>query len=501
MAFLIYKYAENSGETIYKIDKDAISVGRLPSNDIALLDPSVSRNHFIIQRQEDGYYIYDNGSSNGTILNGKKIEDKVKLCDQDQITAGKVLFIFSEKEEGQEIKEVLPDELNHIAQSPSLINSLYLDIIFSVAREGIYSIEQDKFYTDIIKLICNAIKAEYGAILLMDNNTGGLTVKASNREKPLAIQAVSKTIIDRAIKNRAAMLVKNAVIDTRFNGSNSIQTLGINSALCAPIWEKEHTYGALYVDRRVNPIPFEEEHLNFITIIANLLALKVAREELIQKIIEEKNITNQIKRFVPIEAVENLLKTIKNNPSEMWNIQEVERTSVMFADIVGFTSLTEKNKPIDIARLLRTFFEHATNIVLSNGGSINKFLGDGFMAIFGTPVFLSDDADRAINSAISLIKWTKSIDINSSPVSLRIGIATGPATGIMVGSPQRLEYTIIGDCVNTASRLQTQAMANQILISGETNSFIKSLINTRFVGEIAIKGKMVPVKVYEVIST
>ncbi len=497
MPSLSYKYKGSQYETIYVIDKDSVSAGRLPSNDISLLDVSVSRNHFVIKREQDGYYLYDNGSSNGTILNNRKIGDGTKLHDQDQITAGSVVFVFKD-DELTTIKEVPAKELDSIAVSPSLLNNVYFDIIFSVARESIYATDHTGFYSNTIKLICDAIKAEYGAVLFTDEKTGELVLKAANYENGPGIRGISSAILNRSIKNRAGLLVKNAVEDNRFAGDRTIQNMGINSALCAPLWEKEYIYGALYADRRLNQTPFNEEHLHFVTIMANLLALNVAHERLTQKIIDEKNITDQIKRFVPIEAVSSLLDMIKNNPSEMWNVQAVERTTVMFADIVGFTSLTEKNEPEAIAKLLRAFFEQATSIVLSNGGSINKFLGDGFMAVFGTPLSHPDDPDRAIRSAIKLLEWVKA-GAGGMAISLRIGIDTGPVTGIMVGSPQRLEYTIIGNCVNVSSRLQARADTNQILISSETNGFLQSPFNTKLVGEITVKGKENPVRAYQVI--
>lgn len=497
MAFLIYSYQDNPEEKICNIDKDILSVGRLPSNDLVLLDSSVSRTHFVIKREQNGFYLYDNASSNGTMLNGKRISEKVRLKDQDQITAGKVTFLFKE-DELTTIKEVSAEALNSIAIAPSTLNNVYFDIIFSIARESIYSTDQNNLYSNTIKQICNAIKAEYGALLLINEGLGELKVIASNYEIGSGEKKISFSIINRAIKNRAAMLVRSAFADTRFANDLTIKRLGISSAICAPIWEKDNVYGALYMDRRIELSPFDEEHLNFITIIANLIALNIVRERLQNKIAEERNISDQIKRLVPIEAVKSLLNTIKDNPSERWNIQEVEKTTVIFADIVGFTSLTEKNKPTDIARLLRTFFERATDIILSNGGSINKFLGDGFMATFGTPIFRDDDPNKAIKSAITLLQYIKTTE-SIIPISLRIGIDTGPTTGIMVGSIHRLEYTIIGDCVNIASRLQAHAEPNQILISSNTNKFVKSSFNTKFVGEVSMKGKEKPINVYEVV--
>lgn len=497
MPSLVYSQKNNQSEEVYVIDKGTVSAGRLPSNDIVLFDSSVSRNHFVIKKEPDGYYVYDNGSSNGTLLNSEKIAGKIKLKDQDEIKAGNVVLVFND-EELVTVKEVPSAELNSIASSPSLLNNVYLDIIFSVAREGIYTHDQEQFYDHTIKLIGNALKADYGAILVIHETTGELLMKSASHDRGPGVTGISSSILNKSIKNRASILVKNAGIDHRFTGDRTIQNMGIHSAICAPIWEKDHIYGALYADRKIGQQQFSEENLNFITIIANLLALTIAHERLIQKITDERNIVEQIKRFVPIEAVSGFLDMIKNNPSSLWNVQEVNRSTILFADIVGFTSLTEKNNPREIARLLRAFFEKATTIVLSNGGSINKFLGDGFMAVFGTPISHADDADRAISSAVSLIQWVKNNE-DGINVSLRIGIDTGPVLGIMVGSSRRLEYTVIGNIVNVASRLQSIAQVNQILISRETNSFVQKPVNTKLVGEIAVKGKENPVTAYEVI--
>ncbi len=497
MASLTYTYKGDQGETVYTIEKETVSAGRLPSNDIAVLDPGVSRNHFLIQREQDGYYLTDNESSNGTLLNGERIETRVRLHDQDRIMAGSMVFVFHDDGLAT-IKEVSSQELDAIAASPSLLKNVYFDIILSAARETIYATDRSGFPARIITMVCDAIKAEYGAVLIANEKTGELELIAASRPHGPGVRGISSAILDRSIKNRAGLLVKNAGIDNRFANDRTIQNMGINTALCAPIWEKEFIYGALYADRRLDRTPFNEEHLNFVTIMANLLALHIAHDRLTRQIADERNIADQIKRFVPIEAVAGLLDMIKNSPSEMWNIQATERTTVMFADIVGFTSLTEKNEPGEIAKLLRAFFDQATTIVLKNGGSVNKFLGDGCMAVFGTPLSHPDDPDRAIRSARQLLAWIKTGN-TGIPVSLRIGIDTGPVTGIMVGSAQRLEYTIIGDCVNAAARLQARADADQILISSETNSSIQSTLPTKLVGEITVRGKEKQIRVYEVL--
>ncbi|MCL4557276.1 MAG: FHA domain-containing protein [Deltaproteobacteria bacterium] len=487
---------DNKSEEVYPIDKDTISAGRLPSNDIVLLDSSVSRNHFVIKKEKDGYYIADNGSSNGTLVNDKKVTGKTRLKNHDSIRAGKVVLVYKD-DEFITVKEVSPSELGTIASSTSVPNNVYLNIIFSVAREGIYTHDQKQFYAHTIKLICNALKADYGAILVIDEATGMLSTMAESSVRESGTASISSSILDKSIKNRAGILVKNAGIDYRFTGDRTIQSMAINSAMCAPAWEKDHTYGALYVDRTIGKQQFTEENLNFITIIANLLALTMAHEKLVQRIADEKNLTDQIKRFVPIEAVSGFLDMIKNNPSSLWNVQEVSRSTILFADIVGFTSLTERSRPREIARMLRIFFEKATDIILTNGGSVNKFLGDGLMAVFGTPISHDDDPDRAISSAMALIKWVKS-NGDGIDISLRIGIDTGPVLGIMVGSSQRLEYTVIGDSVNVASRLQAIADVNHIAISRETNSYIKTPVSTKLIGEITVKGKENPVTVYQV---
>jgi adenylate cyclase len=497
MPSLVYSKKDNPSEEVYVIDKDVVNVGRLPSNDLVLYDSSVSRNHFFIKKEADGYYLCDNDSSNGTMLNNKWAGKKVRLNDMDVIKAGNVALTF--KDEGLvTVKEVPPEELNSIASSPSLLNNVYLDIIFSVAREGIYTHDHEQFYNNTIKSICNALKADYGAILLIDETTGELLLKAVSDVQGKGVTGISSSILNKSVKNRAGILVKNAGIDNRFTGDHTIQNMGIYSALCAPIWEKDHIYGAIYADRKTGQPQFNEENLNFVTIIANLIALDIAHERLLQKIADERDIAEQVRRFVPMEAVSGLLDMIKNNPSSMWNVQEVSRTTVMFADIVGFTSLTEKTNPSEVAKLLRAFFERATDIVLSNGGSINKFLGDGFMAVFGMPLSHEDDSDRAIRSAVALIEWVKK-DTAGIRIQLRIGIDTGPVMGIMIGSPRRLEYTVIGNCVNVASRLQSMAEADRILISSETNSFVQKPVDTKLIGEIAVKGKQNPVIVYQVV--
>jgi len=164
--------------------------------------------------------------------------------------------------------------------------------------------------------------------------------------------------------------------------------------------------------------------------------------------------------------------------------------------------MAENSKPKDIARNLSIFYETLTEIILKNGGSINKFIGDAVMATFGTPIVDDKHPVYGVKSAIEIISHLSIMNKNLTPpfqINVRIGLNTGTVIAGNIGSSKRVEYAVVGDTVNVASRLERLASPGQILISENTHSRIKDKFKTRYVGTLSLRGKTIKTKVYEII--
>jgi adenylate cyclase len=177
--------------------------------------------------------------------------------------------------------------------------------------------------------------------------------------------------------------------------------------------------------------------------------------------------------------------------------------TILFTDIVGFTRLSERMPPREINILLNRYFSRMTDIIFRHDGTLDKYIGDGLMAVFGAPMEKEDDAERAIRAALESRRQLTAMMKNTTEkrrFDIRIGINTGRVMAGNIGSPKRMEYTVIGDPVNLASRLESIANPNQILIGEETFRRVKNHFRIRKVGAKKVKGKSSDIMVYEVIA-
>ena len=175
--------------------------------------------------------------------------------------------------------------------------------------------------------------------------------------------------------------------------------------------------------------------------------------------------------------------------------------TTLFADLRGFTSFGESVGPEELVAVLNKYLAAAAESVLNEGGTIDKFLGDAVMSWFNAPVSQPDHAFRAVRSALSLKSVVEDLHRDIQPtwrMSFGVGIHVGEAVLGLVGTDKRMEYTAIGDCVNTAKRIQENAMPGQILISEQVYHEVKEWVVAELVESINAKGKRYPVQVYEV---
>jgi adenylate cyclase len=180
-----------------------------------------------------------------------------------------------------------------------------------------------------------------------------------------------------------------------------------------------------------------------------------------------------------------------------------KNVTVLFTDIVSFTPLSERLAANELSILLNHYFRRMTDIIFDYNGTLDKYIGDAIMAVFGAPIERENDAERAIMAALemrkSLFQMMETVE-SDRRFDIRLGINSGKVVAGNLGSPKRMDYTVIGDTVNTASRLESIGEPNQILIGENTYQLVKDKFNIREVGEKLVKGKKQAVMVYEVLD-
>jgi len=210
---------------------------------------------------------------------------------------------------------------------------------------------------------------------------------------------------------------------------------------------------------------------------------------------ERKRVTDTFGRYVSKEVADEILKSEKIDLKG----QEKEIT-VLFADIRGFTSLSERLKPHEVVNMLNNYLGSMTEAVLENKGTLDKYIGDCIMAVFNSPTNQPDHIIRAIKTAIDMQKAVEQVSKRKKVPKIQcgIGINTGEAIVGNIGSEKRLDYTAIGDSVNLASRLCSIAKPNQIIIPDSIYQKVKDKVKAKKVGEVKLKGKEKLVLVYEI---
>ncbi|MDC4224129.1 MAG: adenylate/guanylate cyclase domain-containing protein [Candidatus Manganitrophus sp.] len=214
---------------------------------------------------------------------------------------------------------------------------------------------------------------------------------------------------------------------------------------------------------------------------------------------ERDRIKGTFQRFVSSQVAEKVL-----GAKDVVLTGERRRASILFADIRGFTSMSERLAPEQIVSMLNEYFTVMVDIIIAHEGNLDKFIGDAMMAIFGAPMRHSDDPLRAVRTAIdmqrALVELNEERDRRGAEaIYIGIGIATGDVVAGNIGSEKRMEYSVIGDEVNLAARIQSKSGKQKILICPETFKAVQGEIKTIPLEPVMLKGKSHPVQIYEVV--
>jgi len=311
---------------------------------------------------------------------------------------------------------------------------------------------------------------------------------------------LSRTILDMVSRRKVALLTHDAQADQRFDAGQSIRIHQIRSAMCAPLWHRDRVIGVIYVDSPLHVGSFAARDLDLLTALANYAAVAIERARLNERIRREENLRRRLERY----HSPGMIETVLADPDRVGPSVTAKETTILFADIVGFTSRCESLPPEQVAAFLNQFFSRAAEAVFEFGGTLDKFIGDAVMAFFGAPLPQPDHAERAVRAAISMMRavrgWNRERALDGfEPVELRVGINTGAVVVGDIGSERRLDYTVLGTPVNVAARLEeTVAGAGQIVVGEETQAAVAHLFPTEHLGNVQLKGLSRRIAVYRV---
>jgi adenylate cyclase len=539
----VFKLISTAGEQSIDLQLGrTLVVGRAVTSDIPIYDPTISRRHAEVSLTETGVLVKDLGSSNGTFLNGAKVAE-AEAGANDVVTFGKVAFRVKEVTAPTPRPQVVPapaeftnpraavpggtivrqlpvsvsggvpaividqpqpggaSHLKVKAQTLEERREKKLSLLLEVSKELSKQQELDRLLDKVVDFTFQIMNVDRVSILLLDPKTNELVprISKSRTGDASAAKHVPQSIARKAVEERVAILSDNAAADERFKGK-SILIQSVRSAMCTPLMGSDSkVLGILYVDNLTATHSFADEDLEFLIAFGGLTAVAIENSQLSERIRREALVRSNFERYFS----PNIASVIAEQQDAGKLPSQKQPVVIFFSDIRGFTPMSEDMSPDDIATLLTEYFTEMVEIVFEHSGTLDKFMGDAIMALWGAPIVHADDADRAMQCALDQLvvlekmnaKWKEQ---GRPPVAIGIGINFGEVFAGNIGSDRRLEYTVIGDAVNTASRLCSSAGLNEILISEPFYKALKKPPQVEALEPIQVKGKAKKVPVYRV---
>jgi len=534
-------------DRIFTIGDRPIIVGRSPDADLLLAHESISRQHARIARDDGGWQIRDLGSKNGCRVNTFHVTEQV-LRNGDRLDLGTIRMyveigpesaasrtrvIFDENKAPSGHTEVLDLQgLDHLLQaagdltnSPSLfadktglsglgdergrtsessagmaIGTNLLRLVSESAESLLSCTTLPETLDRILSLVFANIPVERGVICLYDSESKSIEPMAMrNREGvPDTPITISTNITGLAIEEKQAVLIKDTAMDERFGGAESVIMMDIHSAMCAPLLRDGNVSGYVYVDRQSTTHPFDLSQLQALSILALLSAIAVEQAALRDDVRREQERRARLARYSSPAVVDRILEAPDAMTSGM--AADDRDVSILFADLTGFTTMAERLPPSEVILILNQVFERLTSAVFELDGTLDKFRGDGMMAFFGAPLPMSDHAERAVEAALRMQEALTELNEAREgvrPIQMRIGVNSGSVVVGDIGSPQRKDYTVIGDVVNIASRLESSvAKPGQVIIGEATWQAAQHAYACEPLDEVVLKGKRKSVRPY-----
>ena len=511
----------------YPLTGEEVTIGRSGDNDVVIEDSLVSRHHAKIFRVGDAWRVSDLGSANGTRVNDSDPTDR-DLRSGDRIGLHKFHILFvdgaasgvslisnsrpavSDLGAGTVIRSAVDfSALAGMQTRTPGAKELHvdrlgrlLDIVTKASEALLSSTSLDDTLKAVLGLVFEHLDVERGCIMLWDEERQDLGVRCVKQKGGDSDEIrFSRTIAEKVYRDKVAILTSDAMSDERFAGGQSIIDLGIRSAMAAPLWNGDRVEGLIYADSPIRTKAFDNFDLDVLSALGNHAAIAIEQSRLQKSITEQQLVRQRLERYHSPAVIEHI--TARGDGAETLVADELEVT-VMFADVVDFTLRCESLEPRQVAELLNRYFSEMAEVIFRHEGTLDKFIGDCLMAVFGAPLSTDDHTLRGAAAALEMREALTALNGPRSPDSrlqFRIGMHSGKVVAGDIGSIRRSDYTVLGSTVNLAARLESSvAQPGQIVISDTTNEALQGKFETREIGSYRPKGLSRDVACYELLG-
>ena len=543
----------------HRLREGVTVIGRAPTCELVIAAPLMSREHARVRVAGSRVFVKDAGSSYGTFVDGEALTAERELRHGATFSVAQIVITLeSDVEESEVLSEAhqLFDDTSSVTISivtPGLrpppppaaaeltpasmpVGALgklpprerrhpddrrkvdlgraagdrrsgrdrrggrFLRLLTEIGKTLVTVQPLEQVLARVVDLVFDVLPAERAFLLLRDAADQPLTARVMrNRDgsRP-ARTTLSRTIVDKVMRDRVAILAKDALYDARLDASGSIQAMNIRSFMCAPLWNRDEVIGVLYCD---NPRSkkFTPDDLDVFAALCNYAAVAIEQARLSLQLQEETRRRERLQRSHSPGVISRILHGGRVDRGFAAQTRDV---SVMFCDIVGFTALTQHAEPHAVSDLLSEFFGRMSDVIFSHDGTLDKFIGDAILAVFGAPLEQADHATRAVGAALAMRRELTHVNARTNrPIRMRIAIDSGRALTGDFGSPKRREFAVLGEVVNTASALKSSvAQPDQIVISQHTRDRLGDAFQLKPLGGVTLRGLDGELQVHEVLG-
>lgn len=490
------------------------SLGRSRENDIVVAHVSLSRQHARLDVEEDRVILVDLGSRNGSFVDGLQVQ-QCRLKNGDRIQLGDVELEFEDERAADrarrsdyaaELKSLLAQAeggaagqsaLRIKAETPERRAEEKLKLLLTVSQMLTSPEPLDTLLPKIFDLLFQIFEVDRAALVLADEKTGALeaTLTRSSRGTAGPTPIYSQRIVDHAFQKGAALLLGDAIEDPRFAGSVSIFGAQVRSAMCVPVKGRDKVLGALYVDHLSTPGRYVQEDLEFLEAFGGQAGIALENSRLSRQLQEEAVRRSSLLRFFPPTVLGPLMESADFGQTPHDCI-----VTVLFSDISGFTAMSSGRPSREVVALLNRYFPVMAEIVFRYEGTLEKYIGDALMAIWGVPSAKPDDADRALAAALEMQEALARMNAergDAPELAIHIGLNSGPVTFGNIGSASYVQFAAIGDTTNVASRVCNVAGAGEVVVAESTRQRLsRPDVPLTALPPAVVKGKAEPLTVW-----
>ncbi len=501
--------------------KTGFTVGRDSTCDVVLEEDSISGVHARFSVQHNGAVsVADSDSTNGVRVNGVRV-DLQTLRDGDRIKFGRVEATFrnprgpismvadvavlhSEGATGIDA-EYSPSRTMLVEAdsgiSPDAEKALRLQRALEMTADLAIIHDPQALLTKLAESVFELFRTDRTVVLLRNPDRRTFSVamaRSADGSTPEGL-TLSRTLMRKVVGEKTAIATSDARTDDRLISAASIVAAGTRSAIVAPLLHRDEVLGLVWTDTLSETRRFGEGDLRIFTGLLSVVAVAMLNVKLYERVAAEARVRSHLSRYLSPDVVQSVME--QKLTLQMGG--ELCDATVLFSDVRGFTAASEKMEPRQVVDLLNRYFERMVEVVFRNGGTVDKFIGDAIMAVWGVPQPKGNHALGAVRAALemqrSLVEFNLEQRAQGLPeVGMGIGIHTGQVVAGNIGSSRRMEFTVIGDTVNTASRIESSTGTGDIFVSRETYNLLEGRIAASPLPPIRVKNKAEPLALFAV---